>query len=307
MRPYSVLVTGSSGFIGFPVARRLVEEGCQVVGLDPAPAPQQDTGFETMTGDLTDVHHVRRLLKTHEIDTVVHCGAISGPMLARDNPFLICDTNVIGTIHLVEASRAMGVQRFVYCSSAAAYGNTPPAPVPDDAPLRPKDLYGATKGACDLIIGAYRQQYRVDAVSLRIANAYGPGRRTRCAVKTMITNALAGRPTHFDWGADQRRPYLFIDDAVAAVLAAANVPPTPQLTYNISGPEFVEMTRIADIVSRLVGSAEITFQPGPDPLGYRRDALDISAAARDLDFTPQVTIETGVATYLEWIRARRVE
>ncbi len=305
MTSSSVLVTGSSGFIGIPVVGGLVEGGWRVIGLDPLPAPQEITGFEPVIGDLGDVHRLYRLLKTGAVDTVIHCGAISGPMLARDDPFLICNANIIGTIHLLEASRMMGVKRFVFCSSAAAYGETPPAPVPDDAPLRPIDLYGATKAACDLILGAYRRQYALDAVSLRIANAYGPDRRTRCAIRTMIINALKGRPTHFDWGADQCRPYLFIDDVVAAVLAAATAPPAPQPAYNIAGPEFVPMTRIGEIVERLVPGAEITFEPGLDQLGYERDALDISAAASDLGFIPQVTIEDGVEKYLEWMRNRR--
>jgi nucleoside-diphosphate-sugar epimerase len=299
----NALVTGSSGFIGLPVARHLAAEGGQVIGLDPVPPPEGELGFEAISGDLGDVHRIYRLLAQGEINTVVHCGAISGPMLAREDPFLICDANVIGTINLLEAARMSGVRRFVYCSSASAYGDTLPGPVPDDAPLRPKDLYGATKAASDLILGAYRQQYGVDSVSLRISNAYGPGRRTRCAIRTMVANALAGRPTHFDWGADQCRPYLFIDDAVAAVLAAVAAPTTPQLAYNIAGPECVEMTRIGDIVKRLVGAAEITFEPGLDRLGYKRDALDIAAAARDLDFTPNVTIEQGLAAYVAWISA----
>ena len=305
MTSRSVLVTGSSGFIGIPVVGGLVERGWRVIGLDPLPAPQETTGFEAITGDLGDVHRIYRLLKRGAVDTVIHCGAISGPMLARDDPFLICDANIIGTIHLLEASRMMGVERFVYCSSAAAYGDTPPAPVPDDAPLRPTDLYGATKAACDLILDAFRRQYALDAVSLRIANGYGPGRRTRCAIRTMLVDALEGRPTHFDWGADQCRPYLYIDDAVDAVLAAATAPPAPQPAYNIAGPEFVPMTRIGEIVERLVPGAGITFEPGLDRLGYQRDALDISAAARDLGFIPRVSIEDGVEKYLEWMRDRR--
>lgn len=105
-------------------------------------------------------------------------------MLARDNPYLVCETNVVGTIHLMEAARQRKVGRFVFLSSASAFGTTPPAPVPDDAPLRPQDLYGATKGACDLLLQGYRLQYGLDAIALRISNAYGPGRRTRCAVRT---------------------------------------------------------------------------------------------------------------------------
>ncbi len=302
MTSETVLVTGSSGFIGFAVARALAETGRDVVGLDPAPPADELPGVTAIGEGLGDVRRMSELLRTRKIDTVVHTGGVSGPMLARDDPYSICEANVIGIVNLIEAARLHGVRRFVTCSSAAAFGDTPPAPVPDDAPLRPINVYGATKGAGDLILAAYRAQHGLDGISLRLSSVYGPGRQTDCAIRTMLSNALAGRPTHFDWGIGHRRHYLFVSDAVAAVLSAIETARTEQFAYNIAGPDFVEMTRIGEIVSALVPGAEITFGSGPDPLGYRREELDISAAARDLGFAPQYGIDEGIAAYLTWFR-----
>jgi nucleoside-diphosphate-sugar epimerase len=300
----TVLVTGASGFIGLPVATALVAQGHRVVGLDLVAPATPAQGVQHVLGGLSDVHLIYRLLEQWGVDTIVHGGAISGPMLARDNPYLVCETNVVGTINLMEASRQRGLRRMVQLSSAAAFGATPPAPVADDAPLRAKDLYGASKGAADLLLEAYRRQYGLDVIALRIANAYGPGRRTRCAVRSMVANALAGRPTHFDWGADQARPYLYIDDTVAAVLAAVRAERAPQFAYNIAGAEFVPMPRVAAAVQAAIPGAVISFQPGLDGLGYQREALDLRAAARDLGFRPSVSIETGVRRYVDWMRAQ---
>ncbi len=300
----SVLVTGSSGLIGYRVARALAQDGVGVTGLDPAPTPAEDEpAFEVVRGSLDDVHRLYRLLSAGAVDTVIHCGAISGPMLALDDPHLICATNLIGTIHLIEAARSSGVGRFVYCSSGSAFGDTPPGPVADDAPIRPNELYGATKGACDLILGAYRRQYGLDAVSLRISTVYGPHRRTDCAIQTMIVNALARSPTHFAWGADQRRPYVHVDDVVRSVIAAAKAERIGQPAYNIAGPDFPAYPQIAEIIAELIPGTEITFEPGMQPGGTKRDQMDLSAAERDLGYVPTVTIEDGVRSYVEALRA----
>jgi nucleoside-diphosphate-sugar epimerase len=222
-------------------------------------------------------------------------------MLARDDPYAICNANVIGTMNLLEASRRSGIERFVYCSSASAYGDTPPPPVPDDAPLRAVDVYSASKGAGDLMLGAYRAQHSLDAVSLRISNGYGPRRRTRCALKTMIDNALNEVPTHMSWGRGYGRSYLYVNDAVRAIDAAVRASQVGQWSYNITGAEFLMMEDIAAIVRRLFPGAVITMQPGIDEFGYRRERLDISAAQRDLKWQPLFTLEQGIAAYAEWL------
>ena len=298
----TVMVTGSSGFIGFPVARALAETGRQVVGLDPVSPVQELSGVTTVQEVLGDVRQMSELLRARKIEVVIHADGISGPMLAQDDPYAICTANVIGTVNLIEAARREGVRRFVYCSSAAAFGDTPPAPVPDDAPLQPINLYGATKGAGDLILAAYRAKHGLEGISLKLSSVYGPGRQTNCVIRTMLSNALQGHPTHFDWGIGHRRHYLFVSDAVAAILCAIEATPTRQFTYNIAGPDFVEMPLIGGIVGALVPGAEITFGSGHDPLGYRREELDISAAARDLGFKPEYGIEKGIEAYLTWFR-----
>jgi UDP-glucuronate 4-epimerase len=303
--PGRILVTGSSGFIGLPAAEGLAAQGYEVFGLDLTTPEAAKTSFEAVVGDFLNLHFLYGFLMQRKIDTLVHAGGISGPMLARDDPFAICRANVIGTMHLLEASRVTGLERFVYCGSASAYGDTPPPPVSDDPPLRGVDVYSASKGAADLMLRAYRIQHGLDAISLRISNGYGPRRRTRCVLRQMIEDALEGVPTHLDWGRGYGRSYLYVDDAARAITAAVKAERTPQWSYNITGAEFLCMEDIAAIVQHQIPGARITLEPGVDVFGYKREKLDISAAARDLGWSPHFTLERGIAAYTAFLKADR--
>lgn len=297
-----VLVTGASGFIGFPTVLAAAAEGWETTGFDLAQPAEAISGTHFVCGDFIDIHHLYRIVRERAIDTIVHGGGISGPMLARDNPYLVCSANVIGTINLLEAARVTGVRRFVFLSSASAYGDTPPPPVSEDAPFRARDIYGATKASGDLLLRAYREQHGLDAVALRISNGYGPRRRTREAIRIMLEDALAGRPTALDFGGGYGRAFVYVNDAVSAIIAAIKAPSLAQPAYNIAGTEFVPMERVADMVRKLFPNARITTAPGVDALGYRRERLDISAAQRDLGWTPKWSLERGIADYAGWLR-----
>jgi UDP-glucuronate 4-epimerase len=300
-----VLVTGANGFIGYPTLLAVLAEGWHAVGFDLA-APAEPIGSaDFVRGDFTDAHQVYRTLREHAIDTIVHTGGVSGPMLFRDNPYYICNTNVVGTMHLLEAARATGVARFVFLSSAQAYGDTPAPPVSEDAPLHTRDLYGATKAAGDVLVRAYREQYKLDAVALRISYGYGPRRRTRNAILTMLQDALDGRETALDFGGGYGRQLLYVRDAVTAIIAAIKAPSFSQHAYNISGSDFVTMEDIAGVVRKVLPNARITMKPGVDTLGYRRERLDISAAEKDLGWVPQWEAPRGIADYAQWLRDER--
>jgi UDP-glucuronate 4-epimerase len=298
----NVLITGACGFLGYPAAIAAAAEGWSATGFDLALPPAPAAGVDFMRGDFTDIHRVYRVLRERAIDTIVHAGGFSGPMLERDEPYRVCTTNVVGTLNLLEAARVTGVRRLVFLSSAHAYGDTPPAPVSEDAPFQTRDIYGASKASGDLLLRAYRAQHGLDAVALRISNGYGPRRMTREAIRTMLEDAIAGRPTALDFGGGYGRTFLYVKDAVAAIMAALKAPSLTQSAYNITGGEFAPLERIADIVRTLFPRARIDMAPGVDPLGYRREQLDISAAQRDFGWAPEWTLERGIADYADWLR-----
>ena len=297
----AIVVTGSAGLIGFGVASRLAREGRTVIGTDRI-QPREDGGFPSTDAELTDVHKLHAIC-SGDIAAIVHCGAVSGPMLGRDNPRAVIETNVAGTANLLEIARQRGV-RLVFCSSTSAYGNTAAGldPVPEDAPLAANDVYGATKASGDILTRAYVAQTGLDAVVLRFSWVYGPRRRTTCVVREMIQDAQAGRATALPYGSGFTRQYVYIDDVVGAVIAALGTGEFgSQRAFNITGGQRLEFGEIADAVRRALPEAQISLGEGADPEDQSHGRFDISAAARVLGWQPKVAFEDGVRDYARWL------
>ena len=297
----AVVVTGSAGLIGFGVASRLAREGRAVIGTDRI-QPREDGGFPSTDAELTDVHKLHAICD-RDIAAIVHCGAVSGPMLGRDNPRAVIETNVAGTANLLEIARQRGV-RLVFCSSTSAYGDTAAGLdlVPEDAPLAAGDIYGATKASGDILTRAYAAQTGLDGIVLRFSWVYGPRRRTPCVVRDMIKDAQAGRATRLPYGRGFTRQYVYIDDVVSAVIAALDAGEIgAQRAFNVTGGQRLDFGEIADAVSRAVPEAQIALGDGADPEDQSHGRFDISAAARALGWQPRVAFADGVRDYARWL------
>jgi len=299
-----VLVTGAAGLVGRTLARRLAEQQRAFIALDRSASVTED-GIEIVGCDLGDVHRMYALTR-EGIDSVVHCGAFSGPMVARDTPHAMVQVNIVGTANMLELARVHEARRFVYCSSTSAYGVVrSAAPVTEDCLLRPASLYGASKVASEYITTSYARQYGLSAASVRLSWVYGPGRTTDCVVRTMIEDALAARPTRMAFGSDFPRQFIHVDDAVDGLLEALDAESLPRTTYNVTGNTRVTLGELAQLVRHVLPKADIVLQQGPDPVDEFQEQFSIEAARRDLGYEPRVSLEQGIRSYAEWIEARR--
>lgn len=302
MKAY-ILVTGSAGFIGYTLTEKLLQQGNSVLGYDLVKSDHQHANYQFVVGDLTDSHRINSIFKQYPIASIIHCGAISGPMLALDNPYSILEINLMGTANLLEAARVHGVERFIYCSSGSAYGRTHPGVIDEQTPLFPNDVYGATKASGEHLVQAYSEQHALDGVSLRIPWVYGPRRRTDCVIRQMIVDALHKRPTILDWGQNDYRQYIYIEDAVAALIAALNHPRLPRPVYNVSGEAgYVSIAQVAEAVRSVLPEAHIQLGPGVDTNDAPHGPFDISAAKQDLGFAPKFALVEGISAYADWLR-----
>ena len=302
MAELPILVTGAMGLVGNAARLALEQAGRPVVAVDRAAG--EVAGRPVLAADVTAVHRLHALALEHGgFAGILHCGAFSGPMVARDDPAAMVAVNITGTANMLELARIHRVPRLVFCSSVSAYGNTPEgvAPVAEATPLHPTTVYGASKAAGEALFDGYAAQFGVDGIALRISFVYGPRRTTACALRDMLQHGRTGRPFHLPFGADQHRQYVHVDDVARALVLAFDAERPRQRAYNITGGTWMTLGEVADIVGRVVPGTSVSLGPGADPLDDRQAAFDISAAARDLGYRPAVGLEEGIRRYAAWL------
>ncbi len=305
MSESSILITGVNGMIGYALARRLAAAGRSVVGMDRIAPPEDELGCAVVLGELADPHRLHWAIRQHAVNRIVHCGAASGPMLLRDNPFQLLETNVHGTLHLLEAARVGGVRRVVFMSSISAYGAQPPdRPIKEMAPLLAAEPYGASKICCEAMLRAYSARFGIEAVALRVSAVYGPRRTTDCLIRLMIENGLAGKPTRLAFGAGWRRQYVNVEDVATALALALDRPGLSQLAYNISGGVNPTLEEVAALVAAAVPGALAEFGTDAHPYDVPVGPLDIEMARRELGYSPKVTLAQGIAAYAAWLKGK---
>lgn len=302
----AVLVTGGGGLVGHATARQLLAEGRAVVCYDRrAPGDARLAGATYVVGDLADYPRLFGAIRANEVDLIAHTGAASGPMVEADNPFAVCQANIGGTLNVFEAARLFGVRRVVHCSSGSAYGSSDREVVDETTPFRPTTVYGVTKATGDMLGAVYRERHGLDVLSVRLGFVYGPRRATDCFLRDAILDALAGRAATLPGGPDRQIQHLYVDDAARALILALDAARPPLPAYNIPGGPPRTVAECAAILRELIPGADIEIAPSADPWSERRGPLDGRAAARDLGYQPSVTLEQGIAMYVDWLRAER--
>jgi UDP-glucuronate 4-epimerase len=326
----TTLVTGVAGFIGHHVARRLIERGGRVIGIDNLNAyydPQlkedrlaelQRLGGDALTFkrvDFAEEHALERALAGAEFDRIVHLGAQAGVRYSIDHPRAYVQSNLVGHLNMLELARARGTTHFVYASSSSVYGSNRELPFRvEDRVDHPISLYAATKKADELMSESYAHLYRLPQTGLRFFTVYGPWGRPDMAMWIFARKILAGEPIQVFNHGDMRRDFTFVDDIVSGVVASHDNPPAddggikaggsvaPHRLYNIGNSKSERLMDMIALVEQACGrKAAIEFlpmQPGDVPETF----ADISAIQRDLGFAPTTPIEIGVPAFVGWFR-----
>lgn len=297
MKP-KVLVTGATGFVGAATAAALRQRGHEVIGVDLAPGATPDVP----ACDLCDPAQLRAVIDYKPLSAIVHCGAVSGPSLFRDDPGHVARSNMASTINLLEYAREYSVPRFVFASSGSVYGRKPTdVPVVEECALHPSSIYAASKIAGEALVEAYCQQYGLSGASLRIAAVYGPGRRTPCFIRDMILAGLRDEPLVISFGRDDRYHYVHVDDVAAALAKAVEAASFGAPAYTIAADEGITLGALADLVRAIVPGPPIVVAPGTDPLSDPQGPYSHDSAMRDLAWRPLVELATGIRAYAHFL------
>jgi UDP-glucose 4-epimerase len=301
----ATLVTGGLGFVGRYLVRRLTADGHRVISYNRDFSESDDPSVVAVQGELYDIPRLLRTLQEHEVDRIAHTAAMSHPELSIDLPVTTFTANVEGTLHLLEAARLTGVRRVVNFSSECAYGDQETGLVQEDARPLPNTPYGVTKVATELMGRVYGRLYGVDVISLRITEVYGPGNPMPEVLREMIAAAVHGRPFRLDEGGEHRFQFVHAEDVARAAHAALEVGDHGHSVYNVTGGRQVTLREAAALVEEVLGTGEFAVGPGHIATLDRQGPYDITAAERELGYTPLRSLEDGIASYAEWLRDRR--
>ena len=316
----SILVTGAAGFIGFHVARMFLDRGERVVGIDNLndyydvslkearlARLREYHNFSFAKLDIADRDQIFDLVESHpDLRDVIHLAAQAGVRYSLQDPFCYIDANVMGTLVMLEAVRRVrGLRGMVYASSSSVYGANTKQPFSVGDPVEhPVSLYGATKRSCELIAESYTRLYGLPLTGLRFFTVYGPWGRPDMAAYLFTRAILAGEPIQVFNEGRMARDFTYIDDIVAGIGAAADRPAAigEHRIYNLGNHRPEQLLDFIGVLERLLGRTAIKrllpMQLGDVPASY----ADIETARRDLGFEPRVTIETGLAAFVEWYR-----
>jgi UDP-glucuronate 4-epimerase len=315
------LVTGSAGFIGYHVARYLLDRGERVIGIDNL-NPYYDValkherlaqlqgrpGFEFHQTDVADPSAMTELVERHpEIETIIHLAAQAGVRYSLTQPLAYVEANVKGQVVLLEAACKLArLKSIVYASSSSVYGANTKQPFGvEDRADHPVSLYAATKRAGELITESYCRLYGLPCTGLRFFTVYGPWGRPDMAAYLFTDAILAGRPIQVFNEGRMARDFTYIDDIVPAIVAAAETAPASpgeHRLYNLGNNRPEALLDFIGVIERALGRTAIKqmmpMQPGDVPSTY----ADIGPARRDLGFSPKTPITAGVPRFVAWYR-----
>lgn len=329
-----ILVTGTAGFIGFHVARRLLEAGETVVGLDVVndyydtrlkearlAILRQHDAFTEERIDLADRDRLLDLMERHLFRRVINLAAQAGVRYSVENPFAYVDSNLVGFVNLLEGCRRTGVGHLVYASTSSVYGANGNMPFHEgQLTAHQMSLYAATKKANEVMAHSYAHLYGLPCTGLRFFTVYGPWGRPDMALFKWTRAILAGQPIDVYNHGDMSRDFTYIDDIVESIVRIADIPATPNPEWSAEAPEtgtsgiapyrlynigrgepqpLMEFLHtLEDVLGR---KAEINFLP-MQPADVSATWADTTALARTTGYQPHIGIDVGVREFVTWFR-----
>ncbi|PHZ85925.1 SDR family NAD(P)-dependent oxidoreductase [Paremcibacter congregatus] len=325
----AIVVTGAAGFIGFNVARLLLERGEEVIGIDNLndyydvnlkkarlAEIENNPNFTFLKVDFSDFDSLKQALDQHKIKKVVHLGAQAGVRYSLTNPFVYIQSNLVGHVNIMEYCRHLDdFDHLVYASSSSVYGGNKNMPFSvDDRVDNPVSLYAATKKSDELMSQSYSHLFRLPQTGLRFFTVYGPWGRPDMAMWIFTKNILEGKPIPVFNHGDMLRDFTYIEDIIDGIVRCLDNPPkddgtmhtigsnAPHRVYNIGNNNTVKLLDMIKVLEDALGhKAEMDLLP-IQPGDVRETAADISAIQNDLGFEPKTKIEEGIPKFIHWYK-----
>lgn len=312
------LVTGAAGFIGARTSSMLIEQGHTVVGVDNLNDAydvrikeyrllklQALKGFTFHKLDISERSNVETLKRSNvAFDAVINLAARAGVRFSVENPWVFLESNVMGTLNMLELCKQTGCPKFLLASTSSIYGENPPYPTPESAsssePLQP---YAASKKGAEVLAHSYHHLHGIDVSVVRYFTVYGPAGRPDLAMFRFVQWVSEGRPVIINGDGKQSRGFTFVDDIARGTIAALK--PLGYEIINLGGHDVITINELVELTEELVGKpADVRHGP-PNLADMFQNWADVSKARQLLGWSPQVNLRDGLMQLVQWYRAER--
>ncbi|HYG80660.1 MAG TPA: GDP-mannose 4,6-dehydratase [Pyrinomonadaceae bacterium] len=316
----NILVTGGAGFIGSHLVDRLLAEGAwRVTVVDDfndfyAPEVKREnvrehvknSAYSLHETDIRDRARLGEIFKEGRFDCVVHLAARAGVRPSLLEPALYNETNVGGTLNLLELARAHGVKQFVFGSSSSVYGINAKVPFSEEDPIRqPISPYAVTKAAGELLCHTYSHLYRLRCVCLRFFTVYGARQRPDLAIHKFAKLIWAGRPVPVFGDGTTRRDYTYVDDIISGVRASIDYDASGYEVFNLGESQTVELRELIALLEKELGREALVERHPPQPGDVPQTFADVTKARRLLGYDPRTKIDDGIRRFVGWFLSER--
>lgn len=310
------LITGAAGFIGARTSEMLIEQGHTVMGIDninDAYDPRMKeyrlkrlqalTGFKFHRRDISDKASIE-LFKDEKFDAVIHLAARAGVRYSVENPWAFLESNVTGTLNMLEVCHQFGCKKFLMASTSSIYGENPPYPTPETASSsEPMQPYAASKKGAEALSHAYHHLYGIDISILRYFTVYGPAGRPDLAHLRFVQWISEGKPVRINGDGNHSRGFTYIDDIARGTILALK--PVGFEAFNLGGHEVITVINLIRLMEEIIGKkADVRYGPA-NPADMLTNQADVTKAGKILGWEPQFDMRAGVTKLVEWYNENR--
>lgn len=311
----TILVSGGAGFIGSHLCQKLLKSDYKIICLDNfnnfyslkikegnINGIKNNADFLLVRGDILDLNLLEEIFQKEKIKKIIHLAALAGVRTSLDSPVRYTETNISGTINLLEMARKYKIEQFVFASSSSIYGKNSKVPFGEkEKNMIPISPYAATKLSGEIFCQTYHKLYNIPTTILRFFTVYGPRQRPEMAIYKFVRLIIEGKPISIFGNGESIRDYTYVDDIVEGIIKAVQTPFNFEI-FNLGGSKPIKLKKLIKVISEELNiEAKIIKMPNQsgDPL---ITYADVSKAKKLLKWQPTISIEEGLKEFVNWYR-----